>query len=130
MGGSRRSPRHWRPNLFRRTLVALLAAAATAVTVAPAQANDSTIQTITGSPLTIYLGSRGELQALRSGETSGFFYKDTSQLGDAGFFLAFPANQAVLPNGSVFGFDGTAGPDVPPLTAYTQVSQPAPTGTG
>jgi hypothetical protein len=123
----RRSPAK-EAQLPRRTLAALLAAAATAVAAAPARADDSTIQTISGSPLTITVGGRGQMQALRAGDTDRIFYRFDQLLGDAGFFLAFPAPQPVVAAGSVFGFTGTAGPYG--LTDYTEVSQGAVTGAG
>ncbi len=112
--------------MYRRMLAAALVAAGAA---APAAHADVT--TIAGTPLTVHVGERGQLQAFRAGETSGFFYFPTRQSGDAGFFLAFPgAGQPGALAGHVFGFDGSAGPDAPPLLEYTPVSQSAPTGAG
>jgi hypothetical protein len=114
--------------MTRRLIAAAVAAAVLAAT--PARADD-TVTTIAGTPLTVHVGDRGQLQAFREGETSGFFFRSTSQLGDAGFFLAFPGTgQPGALAGEVFGFDGFAGPSVPPLQAYSPGAQPAPTGDG
>ncbi|WP_028057471.1 Ig-like domain-containing protein [Candidatus Solirubrobacter pratensis] len=112
--------------MFRRMLVAALAA--TAMTAAPASADE--VSTIAGTPLTVHVGDHGQLQAFRAGEASGFFYRPSSQLGDAGFFLAFPGTQPLSLATKVFGFDGAAGPDAPPLTPYTTFSKSAATGAG
>jgi hypothetical protein len=75
-----------------------------------------------GSPLNVYVGDQGQLQAFRAGETTGLYYYPFSHEGDAGFFLA------IRPGGPVYGFDGSAGPHG--LTDYTFVSQSAVTGSG
>jgi hypothetical protein len=83
-----------------------------------------------GNPLTVHVGPKGQLQAFRAGGPSGIFFNSASLIGDAGFFLAFPAgvgNPAAL-EGEVFGFDGTAGPGG--LEDYTEVNQSATTGSG
>ena len=48
--------------------------------------------TIPGSPLSVYVGPRGECQSsyLVNGEVAGNFYYGGNQVGDCGFFLAFP----------------------------------------
>jgi hypothetical protein len=116
--------------MHRSTLAALVAAALLAALAAPARAADL-VTPIDGTPLTVYVGQRGQLQALRAGESDGFFFRSTSQVGDAGFFLAFPGgSQPAALAGKVFGFDGTAGPRVPPLVAYAPVAQQPVTGSG
>ncbi|MDX6702909.1 MAG: hypothetical protein QOF26_3135 [Baekduia sp.] len=106
--------------LLRRAAVALVAGAAltTAVTV-PAGAvvtPPAPVATqLPGAPLTVFVGSQGQLQGHREGDDSNIFFRPTNQLGDAGFFLAFPdgttptAQNAKL-KGKAFGFDGGAGP--------------------
>lgn len=88
---------------------------------------------LSGSPLTVHVGERGELQAFRSGNANGIFYAPQSLIGDAGFFLAFPTgvgNPAAL-EGDVYGFQGSAGPDVGgSLVEYTPGTQQATTGSG
>ena len=64
-----------------------------------------------GSPLNVYVGERGQLQAFRQGSADGIYYRSTSTTGDAGFFLAVPGAP-----GTVYGFDGNAGPTAPPTT--------------
>ncbi|HEX5923458.1 MAG TPA: hypothetical protein VFY45_06475 [Baekduia sp.] len=76
-----------------------------------------------GSPLNVYVGERGQLQAFRAPNPDGIYYRSTSTTGDAGFFLAVPGGA-----GTVYGFSGTAGPRN--TTDYTTVSAGAVTGTG
>jgi hypothetical protein len=76
-----------------------------------------------GSPLNVYVGERGQLQAFRNGNSDGIYYRSTSTTGDAGFFLAVPG-----PSGTVYGFAGSAGPRN--TTDYTTVSAGPVTGTG
>jgi hypothetical protein len=95
--------------------------------VAAATAQAASIP-IPGSPLTVYVGDQGQLQAFRSGQETGIFYRPDLFEGDAGFFLAFPdAAQASL-TGKVYGFTGAAGPH--DLEDYAPVSQGLVTGTG
>jgi hypothetical protein len=82
-----------------------------------------------GSPLNVIVGDQGQLQAFRSDRTNpndppGIFYRATLELGDAGFFLAFPS----APNQGVWGFEGTAGPHG--LNLYTSGGQDPLTGSG
>jgi hypothetical protein len=78
-----------------------------------------------GSPLNVYVDSRGQLQAFRAGQQTGIYYPSDSQTGDAGFFLAVTGTGA-----NVYGFQGGAGPDAPPVVPYTEVSADPPTGSG
>ncbi|WCB91643.1 hypothetical protein DSM104299_00316 [Baekduia alba] len=76
---------------------------------------DPTVVTFGGTPLTVAVGSQGQLQAKRDTDTANIFYRSSSQLGDAGFFLAFPPTaqapaQPAPISGKVFGFYGDAGP--------------------
>lgn len=121
---SRRTRRLKHPRL----LAALLALALSATLAPPAMAT-----ALSGSPLTVHVGDRGELQAFRAGSASGIFYRDDSIIGDAGFFLAFPTGQTnpAPVTGKVFGFGGSAGPDLGgSLVAYTPQTQTATTGSG
>ncbi|HEY7620400.1 MAG TPA: hypothetical protein VH834_11535 [Solirubrobacteraceae bacterium] len=104
-----------------RSLITLLLAA---VLAAPASAAPVPLG---GSPLNVIVGDQGQLQAFRIDRTNpadppGIFYQPQLQLGDAGFFLAFPATPAV------WGFTGTAGPHL--TNQYTAVSQGGVTGSG
>jgi hypothetical protein len=110
-------------------LAAALAAAALPVVASAADPQPPTA--FGGNPLTIYVGPQGQLQAARAGDTANIFYSPSNPIGDAGFFLAFPpttgpAQPAALER-KVFGFDGTAGPDLddeytPAATAPAAVS--------
>ncbi|HEY7256345.1 MAG TPA: Ig-like domain-containing protein [Solirubrobacterales bacterium] len=75
-----------------------------------------------GSPLNVYVGERGQLQAVRAESGSGIFFAPSDTVGDAGFFLAFPSS------GEVFGFTGSAGPFG--LEEYEPFAQPPVTGSG
>jgi hypothetical protein len=71
--------------LLSAVLGALYTAPAFAATVA-----------LGGSPLNVQVGDQGQLQAFRADRTNpldppGIFYRATSEIGDAGFFLAFPS---------------------------------------
>jgi len=92
-------------------LGALVAASAPAATTA-----------LGGSPLNVYVGDLGQLQAFRAGQTNGIFYHPVSHEGDAGFFIA----DLDIP--AVYGFQGSAGPFG--LTPYTIGTQSAVTGSG
>lgn len=108
-------------------LVVLLALAAAALTDTPAVAASTALA---GSPLAIQVGDQGQLQAFRSGNPNGIFYRPTSVIGDAGFFLAFPttaSNPSSLDD-HVFGFEGDAGPTG--LDQYTVGAQGTTTGAG
>jgi hypothetical protein len=119
--------------LYRRSFSAALLAAVFAVLGAtPALAAPVPLG---GSPLNVIVGDQGQLQAFRQDRTDpenppGIFYRATEMLGDAGFFLAFPtgaANPAAL-TGTVWGFNGSAGPDL--ANTYTNTSQGGVTGSG
>jgi hypothetical protein len=111
---------------------ALLAAVLTALAAAPALAASVPLG---GSPLNVIVGDQGQLQAFRTDRSDpthppGIFYHPTRELGDAGFFLAFPTgttNPPVLP-GTVWGFDGSAGPNG--LSPYTGLGQDSVSGAG
>jgi hypothetical protein len=98
-------------------VAAVLALAALAATSAPAATT-----ALGGSPLNVYVGDLGQLQAFRAGQTNGIFYRPSAPEGDAGFFIAD------RDTGLVYGFDGNAGPFG--LTPYTAGVQTGPTGTG
>ncbi len=109
-----------------RLVAAILAALTLSAAVATTASADTT--QIPGSLLTIHVGERGQLQAFRAGQESGIFFPSLDTTGDAGFFLAFPdATQPGL-TGTVYGFEGAAGPSG--LTEYTPVSQGLVTGSG
>jgi hypothetical protein len=109
-----------------------LVAASTALALAPAAHAE---QQLPGTPLNVYVGDKGQLQARIAGQADGIFYSPDSNTGDAGLFLAFPATQAPrqaqLPalSGKVFGFDGTSG-NSQGFDQYATRGQDATTGSG
>ncbi len=96
-------------------VIGLCAAGAAAASAAPVA--------LGGSPLSVYVGERGQLQAFRAPSPDGIYYRSTSTTGDAGFFLAVPGAP-----GAVYGFLGNAGPRN--TTDYTTVSAAPVTGSG
>jgi hypothetical protein len=95
--------------------------------------SDTTAVTIPGNPLTVYVGPRGECQSsyLVNGEVAGNYFFGGNQVGDCGFFLAFPkavSGQPVPLQGKTFGFNGAAGPGG--ITDYEKVEQSAVSGAG
>ncbi len=94
--------------------------------------------TLPGGPLVVSVGSLGECQSDYP-EIGVNFYPPNSTLGDCGFFLSFPASSPNPPalqhggTGTVFGFDGTAGPGIAFVSGgltYTPIAQYPPTGAG
>jgi hypothetical protein len=128
---------------FSARSAALTAALATAAAALPGVASAQTPPVPTtvslgGDPLTVTVGSSGQLQARRTGDTSNIFYSPTSNFGDAGFFLAFPpvGAQGTAPaqpaplSGKVFGFNGAAGPSLADQYTYSGTGQAPVTGDG
>lgn len=105
-------------SLSRLALAVVAVCATLGTTAGPALAESVAIP---GNPMTVYVGGQGQLQAFLSGSEDGIYYHPTEQMGDAGFFLAFPGE-------SVWGFDGTAGPFG--LEQYEEVAQEPVTGSG
>jgi hypothetical protein len=103
--------------------VAAAALAALGLTALGASAASAAPIALGGTPLNVFVDSRGQLQAFRSGQPAGIYYPSTSQTGDAGFFLA-----ELDGTPTVNGFDGAAGPDG--LAQYNPVTADPPTGTG
>jgi hypothetical protein len=102
--------------------------------------SDTTAAAISGNPMTVYVGPRGQCQSSYSvnGVTEGNFFPGGSPytfspVGDCGFFLAFSAGagQPIALVNKTFGFKGTApGLDVEPEEVYTPVSQSPVSGDG
>ncbi|MEV4419113.1 hypothetical protein AB0L40_03950 [Patulibacter sp. NPDC049589] len=125
-------PRRGRPASVAAAL-GVVALSLTGAPVASAQ-SDTTASPLGGSPMNVFVGPRGQLQGFYAGQEKGIYYSPTKQVGDAGFFLAFPeaGNGPSGVSGSVFGFAGSAfgdddGDDISP---YTPRSQSPTTGTG
>jgi hypothetical protein len=113
---------------MRRTCLAAVLFALVLNAALTASALADTTTALSGDPLTVYVGQRGQLQAFRAGSDTGIFYAPSSQVGDAGFFLAFPAGFTGETTPRVFGFRGQAGPSG--LDDYTPISQAPTTGSG
>ena len=80
------------------SIAALCTLAAWATLATPALAAPTALS---GNPLTVYVGERGQLQAYRADSDSGIFFAPQSRAGDAGFFLAFPAGSGLAGSPSV-----------------------------
>ena len=106
--------------------VTLVTTALFFATAAAAIADNAT--PLGGSPLNVYVGERGQLQAVRTDSSSGIFFPSSSTVGDAGFFLAFPSGFSGEPAPTVWGFEGFAGPHG--LEEFTPVSQSPVSGSG
>ncbi|MCW2983957.1 MAG: hypothetical protein JWR63_1527 [Conexibacter sp.] len=121
-----------------RSATAALSAAGALLAVAVAPAAATTTVGLGGSPLTVFVSDQGQLQAKRDTDTSNIFFRSTSQIGDAGFFLAFPPVTAAPPapvqqpqlTGRTFGFSGFAGPFIDDPDQYVPLSQGPVTGSG
>ncbi len=97
----------------------------------PAPPNEeASVVSLPGSPLTVSVGQLGQCQSSYEGSGDNYFPPD-SNIGDCGFFLAFPTAGAGQPpalQGTTWGFNGTAGPHG--LDLYRPVSQSPVTGSG
>jgi hypothetical protein len=100
--------------------------------------SDTTAVALPGSPMTVYVGPRGQCQSSYTvnGKVQGNFYPggepfEFSPVGDCGFFLAFPKSGTGQPEalqGKTFGFSGHAGPST--LTEFTPIAQSPVSGDG
>ena len=117
-------------------------AALLAIGLGPVLAGASADGTVTlpGGPLNVSVGSLGECQSSYPNVGVNFF-PPGGTLGDCGFFLAFPASkpnpkplEGESKEGTVYGFQGAAGPGVPNDGAggmeYTAIEQGPATGSG
>jgi hypothetical protein len=107
--------------MLRRVVVATMAVVG--LCAAGASGASAAPLSLGGSPMTVFVGERGQLQAFRAGVPEGIYYAPSNTTGDAGFFLA-----VLDSTNTVFGFDGSAGPHG--TTNYTLGSQGAVTGSG
>jgi len=137
---SRRATSEVRRNATRiRGLIAGLAilAGLAALPAGAGAQSSTTAVTIPGSPLTVYVGERGECQSsyVVGGSVAGNYYYGGNQVGDCGFFLAFPKEVSGKKNplpvrGQTFGFDGLAGPSLGEEDIYVPVEHSGVTGSG
>ncbi len=112
-----------------RTGALAMSVAGVAALAAPAAAGaEEGVVPFPGSPLSVFVGSRGECQS--SYPLTGVNYF-VAEKGDCGFFLSFPkkAGQPAFLEKKVFGFGGSAGPGLF-STEYVPVSQSVVSGTG
>jgi hypothetical protein len=111
-------------------LAAVLALSGLGAFAVSASAVESTAISFPGTPLTVSIGQLGQCQSSYPLNGNNYF-PPNGNVGDCGFFLAFPkagTGQPVALQGKTFGFDGAAGPFLESL--YTPVSQSAVTGSG
>lgn len=110
-------------------VMATLLALGLAPTVAGAEVEPSAVS-FPGGPLTVSVGSQGQCQSSYASSGNNYF-PEGGNLGDCGFFLAFPKTGSGQPEAlkeQTFGFFGIAGPH--PSSSYTPVSQSPVTGSG
>jgi hypothetical protein len=126
-----------RPTIWSRLVVGAVAVLSLGVFASGASADGSV--TLPGGPLQVSVGSLGECQSSYTNVGTNYFPPEGT-VGDCGFFLAFPsasANPTPLKGGgegTVFGFQGSAGPHVPGDgkggQEYTAIEQGPVTGSG
>lgn len=126
-----------RPAIWTRLVVGVVAVLSLGVFASGASADGSV--TLPGGPLQVSVGSLGECQSSYANVGTNYFPPEGT-VGDCGFFLAFPsasANPTPLQGGgqgTVFGFQGSAGPHVPSDgkggQEYTAIEQGPVTGSG
>ena len=134
--------RHGISRLMRGSRGVVLAGilALTGLAGAAASASADGTVTLPGSPLVVSVGSLGECQSSYPNIGVNYF-PPGGTLGDCGFFLSFPpaiGNPAALENGvsktgTVFGFEGSAGPHITGAEGgvlYTALAQGPSTGSG
>lgn len=114
----------------RALTVGAVAAVGFAALVGPAAAGaEETVVPFPGSPLSVFVGPRGECQSSYAVTGVNYF---VAEKGDCGFFLAFPEHekkpQALFLNKKTFGFEGGAGPHL--SSQYVPISQTGVEGSG
>jgi hypothetical protein len=108
--------------LSRPTSRLLITLTFVCATLAVSASSASALSTLPGNPMTVHVGPRGQLQAFLVEREDGVYFAPSNQLGDAGFFLAFPVEE------EVWGFNGVAGPFG--LEEYLEGGQGPVTGSG
>ncbi|MCW3067573.1 MAG: hypothetical protein JWL67_198 [Solirubrobacterales bacterium] len=113
------------------TALVALASAGTGALATGASAAEESAVSFPGGPLTVSVGPLGQCQSSYANHGNNYF-PPTGNVGDCGFFLAFPSTGTGQPTAlkeKTFGFEGTAGPRLP--TVYTAVPPQSPvTGSG
>jgi hypothetical protein len=120
----------------RRLVVGVIAVLSLGVFAASAGAYEEGGVTLPGAPLSVSVGKLGQCQSSYPNHGNNYFPGE-GNVGDCGFFLAFPKAENIEKNGKnrglasqTYGFTGSAGPDAPPLDPYIAESQSAVTGSG
>src|SRR5438552_9573522 len=139
--GRGRNPRPWRARAGAWRLAATtiaLALAGLGAFAGSAGAEEEPVS-MPGSPLTVSIGPLGQCESSYSGHGNNFF-PPFGNLGDCGFFLAFPTpsgpkfvGQPVKLQGTTWGFKGSAGPHLPESRngmEYVEGGHSAVTGSG
>jgi hypothetical protein len=126
-GTSAQHPR--RRRYGRGLLAAAVGAIALCGFTASAGAEEEGTVTFPGSPLTVSVGSQGQCQTSYANHGNNW-YPPGGNLGDCGFFLAFPklTGQPIAIEGLTFGFSGSAGPHL--TNTYTPISMSKVEGAG
>jgi len=104
-------------------------------TVAGASAEETGAVSFPGGPLSVSVGPLGQCESSYPNHGNNFYPPD-GNVGDCGFFLAFPktgnvpgvSSKSTGLQGQTYGFNGTAGPFG--LDLYKAVSQSPVTGSG
>lgn len=113
----------------RGCLLAALAGSVALLAATAAGASAEGVAVFPGSPLTVYIGPRGECQSSYAVTGVNYFVNES---GDCGFFLAFPTDvakgQPAAVAGKTFGFSGSAGPHLEDV--YLPIEQTPVTGSG
>ncbi len=115
---------------LRALLASVLAVCGLGAFAVGAHGEETGAVSFPGTPLTVSVGPLGQCQSSYP-LTGNNYYPPSGNVGDCGFFLAFPSAGTGQPEalkGKTFGFDGTAGPHLESL--YTPVSQSPVTGSG
>jgi hypothetical protein len=121
-----------RLTIWSRLVVGVIAVLSLGVFAAGASAEETPV-TFPGGPLTVSTGPLGQCQSSYENHGNNY-YPPTGNIGDCGFFLAFPeaGNTAPL-QGQTYGFNGAAlgGFGEPPNDLYESSSPQSPvTGAG
>jgi len=120
-----------RPTIWSRLVVGVVAVLSLGVFATGASAEETPV-TFPGGPLTVSTGPLGQCQSSYENHGNNY-YPPTGNIGDCGFFLAFPEAGNTAPLlGQTYGFNGAAlfGFGEAPSDLYEPSSQSPVTGSG